>query len=79
MENKSLPSEADQNSHDHPSASANNGPRQHLKAGFLMLTSAVLGGVAFALWNKRQIASMKEKSEDVARNPVPSADDDAVY
>jgi len=54
-------------------------PRQVLKAGFLMLTSALLGGVAFAIWNKRQIASMKENSAGSEEKPIPTADDDAIY
>ncbi len=50
-----------------------------MKAGFLMLTSAVLGGVAFAIWNKRQIGSMKETSESIETRPVHIVDDDAIY
>jgi len=44
-----------------------------------MLTSAVLGGVAFAIWNKRQIASMKESSAGVQEKHPAVADDDAIY
>jgi len=55
-------------------------PKQLLKAGFLMLTSAVLGGLAFAIWNKHQITSMKESSANRDETPIPGADDDdAIY
>ena len=44
-----------------------------------MLTSAVLGGVAFAIWNKHQITTMKENSANREEAPIPGADDDAIY
>lgn len=79
MVNKDVPSEDDPVQSARSSDPASREPRQLLKAGFLMLTSAVLGGVAFAIWNKHQIASMKENSASVEEKPVPSADDDAIY
>jgi hypothetical protein len=78
VENNSLPGEVAQGGQVQPTPSTVKEPRQLLKTGFLMFTSAILGGVAFAFWNKRQIASMKEKSGSVD-GPAPSADDDAIY
>ena len=79
MENNSLSREIAAGEQVQPSPSNPREPRQLLKAGFLMLTSAFLGGVAFAIWNKRQIASMKENSGSDVEKPLPSADDDAIY
>jgi hypothetical protein len=79
LENKHVTGERSQDPQDPPSVSASREPKQLLKAGFLMLTSAVLGGVAFAIWNKRQIASMKESSAGVQEKHPAVADDDAIY
>jgi hypothetical protein len=49
-----------------------------LQTGLLMISSALLGGIAFAVWNRRQIGSIHSQ-------PVPesqgtnSAEDDAIY
>ncbi len=79
MENNSLSRETAAEVQVQPSPSIPREPRQLLKAGFLMLTSAFLGGVAFAIWNKRQIASMKENSGSDVEKTVAGADDDAIY
>ena len=52
--------------------------RTLLKTGFLMLTSALLGGVAFALWNRRQISNFQQ--EEWKRPPEEAhSDDDSIY
>lgn len=51
--------------------------RELLKTGLLMLSSALLGGVAFAIWNRRQISNMQQQ-RPAQSGPSP-ADDDAIY
>ena len=79
MENNRFSGENAIGGQEEPIPSGQKEPRQLMKAGFLMLTSAVLGGVAFAIWNKRQIGSMKETSESIESRPVHIVDDDAIY
>jgi len=78
VENNDLAGEADAGNQNQPSAMNSKEPRQLIKAGFLMLTSDILGGLAFAIWNKHQIASMKENSVSNADKPL-SGNDDAIY
>ncbi len=47
-----------------------------LRTGLLMVSSALLGGIAFAIWNRRQISSMQQAP--VQHGTLP-ADDDAIY
>ena len=79
MENNTVPSEKGSGQPIQQAPPTRKEPKQLLKAGFLMLTSAVLGGVAFAIWNKHQITTMKENSANREETPIPSADDDAIY
>ena len=51
--------------------------RDLLKTGLLMLSSALLGGVAFAIWNRRQISNMQQ--QPLAQPGPSAADDDAIY
>jgi hypothetical protein len=74
-----VPGESSSGQPDQPTLRGPVEAKQLLKAGFLMLTSAFLGGVAFAIWNKRQIASMKENIAGSGEKPLPAADDDAIY
>jgi len=52
--------------------------RPLLRTVLLMMSSALLGGVAFAIWNRRQISSIREKDTVYPWPPV-SDDDDAIY
>jgi len=79
LENNTVPSENGSGLQIQPGPPSTKQPKQLLKAGFLMLTSAVLGGVAFAIWNKHQITTMKENSANREEAPIPGADDDAIY
>lgn len=49
-----------------------------LRTGLLLLGSAVFGGVAVALWNRRTLAKMQEQPADTQPSPLP-VDDDAIY
>jgi len=79
LENNTVPNENGAGQQIQPSHLNAKQPKQLLKAGFLMLTSAVLGGLAFAVWNKHQITSMKENSANREEAPILGADDDAIY
>ncbi len=53
-------------------------PSNPFKTAALMLGSALMGGVAFAIWNRRQIAKIHEQPWNGSR-PPPLADDDGIY
>jgi hypothetical protein len=42
------------------------------RTGLLLATSAVLGGIAVVLWNRRSLERMREESEFEAADPRPS-------
>jgi hypothetical protein len=50
--------------------------RDRLRTGLLMLSSALLGGIAFAIWNRRQISNIQQAPVEPGTS---SADDDAIY
>ena len=50
--------------------------RTHM--GFLPLGSAIFGGIAVALWNRRTLAKMQNRSEESPGNILP-LEDDAIY
>jgi len=53
-------------------------PRRRLRTGLLVLGSAIFGGVAVVLWNRRTLAKMQEKPREENKNP-PKIDEDAIY
>lgn len=48
-----------------------------LRTGLLMVSSALLGGIAFAIWNRRQIANIQQQPS--TQPGPPTVDDDAIY
>ena len=49
-----------------------------LKTGLLVVGSALLGGIAVALWNRRSLAEIRNQSPEKDSDP-PSGGDDAIY
>lgn len=49
-----------------------------LQTGLLMLGSALFGGIAVALWNRRTLASMQDPQPQADIPPAP-AQDDVIY
>jgi hypothetical protein len=49
-----------------------------VRTGFLLLGSAVFGGIAVALWNRRTLAKMQNRSEEAPKKILPM-EDDAIY
>ncbi|QNI34370.1 hypothetical protein H7849_11005 [Alloacidobacterium dinghuense] len=60
----------------------NNGSKEprpsRLKTGLLVIGSALLGGIAVALWNRRSLADIRNQPEDSAPK-LPLPEDDAIY
>ncbi len=49
-----------------------------LRTGLLVVGSALFGGIAVVLWNRRALANMQNQTSDKAPKPCP-VDDDAIY
>ena len=49
-----------------------------LRTGFLVLGSALFGGIAVALWNRRTLASIRNPLQESEFKPTVF-DDDAIY
>jgi hypothetical protein len=49
-----------------------------LRTGLLVLGSALFGGIAVVLWNRRTLANIQNQCQDKAQRPIP-IDDDAIY
>ena len=49
-----------------------------LKTGLLVVGSALLGGIAVALWNRRSLTDMRNQPEEASPKP-PLPDDNAIY
>lgn len=49
-----------------------------LRTGLLLLGSAVFGGIAVAIWNRRTLVKMQEEAEQ-PDNFAKIPDDDAIY
>lgn len=49
-----------------------------LRTGLLVLGSALFGGIAVVLWNRRALTNMQNQSQDKAQKPIP-IDDNAIY
>jgi hypothetical protein len=48
------------------------------RLGFLLVGSAVFGGIAVALWNRRTLAKMQNRAAERTENIQP-LEDDAIY
>ncbi|HTZ89042.1 MAG TPA: hypothetical protein VMA71_01800 [Alloacidobacterium sp.] len=48
------------------------------RTGLLIIGSALLGGIAVALWNRRSLTDMQSKVQEKDAKPLP-VDDDAIY
>ena len=53
------------------------GPNR-LKTGLLVVGSALLGGIAVALWNRRSLTDIRNQPEEPGPKP-PLPDDNAIY
>lgn len=51
-------------------------PRLH--TGLLVLGSALFGGIAVVLWNRRTLTNIQNQCQDKAQKPIP-IDVDAIY
>jgi hypothetical protein len=51
---------------------------RRLRTGLLVVGSALFGGIAVVLWNRRILASMQNQCRNEPPKPV-SVDDDAIY
>jgi hypothetical protein len=51
---------------------------KRLRTGLLMLGSAVFGGIAVVLWNRRILASMQDQTREEAKKSS-AIDNDAIY
>jgi hypothetical protein len=49
-----------------------------LRTGLLVLGSALFGGIAVVLWNRRTLTNIQNQCQDKAQKPI-SIDDDAIY
>jgi hypothetical protein len=49
-----------------------------LRTGLLVLGSALFGGIAVVLWNRRTLTNIQNQGPDKAQKPI-SIDDDAIY
>jgi len=50
----------------------------YVRTGILLLGSAIFGGIAVALWNRRTLVNMQNRSEEPVEK-IPSMEDDAIY
>jgi len=48
------------------------------RTGLLVVGSALLGGIAVALWNRRSLADIRNQSSEKESEPHPVSDD-AIY
>ena len=55
-----------------------NANTDRLRTGLLLLGSAVFGGIAVALWNRRTLGKMQNPPEEVEKKILP-VEDDAIY
>jgi hypothetical protein len=49
-----------------------------LRTGLLVMGSALLGGIAVAVWNRRSLTDIRNQPEE-PRSKAPSVDNDAIY
>jgi hypothetical protein len=55
------------------------GPRaSRLRTGLLVIGSALLGGIAMALWNRRSLTEIRNQPPESGPKPLPP-DDNAIY
>jgi hypothetical protein len=47
--------------------------RKIVRSGLLMVSSAALGGIAVAIWNRRTLADIRREPDD---SPVPPSNED---
>jgi hypothetical protein len=45
------------------------------RTGFLVVGSALLGGIAVALWNRRSLADIRNQAPEKEPGPHPASDD----
>jgi len=45
--------------------------RKIARSGLLMVTSAALGGIAVAIWNRRTLADIRREPEESSEPPEP--------
>ncbi|HSY71214.1 MAG TPA: hypothetical protein VK798_03200 [Alloacidobacterium sp.] len=64
---------------DYKSREVEKEPRSNrLRTGLLVLGSALFGGIAVVLWNRRTLANMQNQPLEKTNPPSP-VDDDAIY
>jgi len=64
---------------DYKSREVEKEPRSNrLRTGLLVLGSALFGGIAVVLWNRRTLANMQNQPLEKTNPPSPM-DDDAIY
>jgi len=64
---------------DYKSREVEKEPRSNrLRTGLLVLGSALFGGIAVVLWNRRILANMQNQPLEKTNPPSP-VDDDAIY
>lgn len=64
---------------DYKSREVEKEPRSNrLRTGLLVLGSALFGGIAVVLWNRRTLANMQNQPLEKTNSPSP-VDDDAIY
>jgi hypothetical protein len=49
-----------------------------LRTGLLVIGSALLGGIAVVLWNRRGLTDMRNQAQESPPKPIP-VDEDAIY
>jgi hypothetical protein len=49
-----------------------------VRTGLLVLGSALFGGIAVVLWNRRTLTNMQNQSQDKVQKPLP-VDEGAIY
>ncbi len=47
--------------------------RQIVRSGLLLATSAALGGIAVAIWNRRTLADIRRPSDEAETSSEPEA------
>ena len=50
----------------------------HFRTGLLVVGSALLGGIAVALWNRRSLTDIQKQAQEKGPELDP-VDDDAIY
>jgi hypothetical protein len=67
------------NAYDSKGVNAPNEPRSgRLRTGLLIVGSALFGGIAVALWNRRTLTKMQNPAPEKGQKQ-PAIEDDAIY